>query len=245
MRQISVNMKGKLFFLTALIIFSSAQAQEQYISSAIIAFTGGAFERTIRDLNTALEQKEVLPAEEVAKAHFYRGVAISRLLITNQESGDLPKSPFLSAYQDLMKAKSANPEKWGERANSELKNLVTGLENAAKQAYDQALKTTEPKTKTIYLNRTLNHLQAAETVRINFDTYHLFAKVYQELGAMYAAEGSNRALANYRAAIRYFELSLKESKDCKDCISDLVEIATQVGDEARALQYKSLQSSTN
>lgn len=209
----------------------------------MIAFSGGAFERTIRDMNLALTQQSLLSSEDIQKAHFYRGMAISRLLVTDSESAELPANPYLAAYQDLNKAKLADKAKWEERVNAEMANLVTGLTAQANHYYQQSL--TAKSGKISLLGKAIACLQAAEGIQSDFEKWMLFGRVYQKLGFAYLSQNSDRASANFRASARYYELALKQESDCAPCLDGLIAVVTQLNEDARLAHYKALREASH
>lgn len=230
-------MKG-ILYITLTLICSISSAQQRYISSAIIAFSGGAYERTIRDINTALEDEETLNADESAKAYFYRAIAMKKLAISGVKSEQLPANPFLSAYNDLIKVKSFELESWSERATTELSELFEGLLAASEEALEIARVTTDVPVKINYYNRAINHLNAAQVIKEDFEVNFLLGITYLALGDLYSQSDETRKIANYRAAARYLDLAFKLKNDCSECLDDLIVVSQNLGDSDKVLGYQ-------
>ncbi|MFY0599264.1 MAG: hypothetical protein JXR03_06300 [Cyclobacteriaceae bacterium] len=231
-------MKGILYTLLIFTLYFSS-GQQRYISSAIIAFSGGAYERTIRDINTALENESVLTVEEKSKAYFYRGIATARLHGMTSESGNT-QNAYVDAFNDLRKVKSFNVESWGARTNKELESLFPKLKSEASKILEQSKQTQASRARRDLISSTLKHLNAAKILKDDYETQQMIGETYLALGDYYSNQDSDRSRANYRASLRYFESSLNMNNDCVSCINSLIVVSKKLSDDFRVKRYTQL-----
>lgn len=229
------------FFLLYLIAFCfTASAQQRYISSAIIAFSGKAYERTISDINIALLDERNLSKEDRSKAYFYRGMA--RLELIDAGSSNIT-DPYLSAFQDFRRVMNLSLDAWSGRASVAAEELFDELMAGASAIRQLAVREEDDQVKLRLLNRTLDHLNAARSLHEDYHITRLLGETYLSLGVIHGKTDESRSLANYRAALRYMEQALRINNDCEVCIASLIEIALSIGDEEREERYKLLMSS--
>ncbi|MEP0368455.1 MAG: hypothetical protein ABJN36_16380 [Cyclobacteriaceae bacterium] len=229
------------FFLLYLIAFCfTASAQQRYISSAIIAFSGKAYERTISDINSALLDERNLSKEDRSKAYFYRGMARLELI----EAGTSTiTDPYLSAFQDFRQVMNLGLETWRGRANAAADDLFDELMAGAAAIRQLAVREDDDQIKLRLLSRTLDHLNAAGIIHEDYHITKLLGETYLSLGVIHARTDESRSLANYRASMRYMEQALRVNNECEVCIASLIEIAMSIGDEERERRYKLLMQS--
>jgi tetratricopeptide (TPR) repeat protein len=232
------DMTKGILYITFTLISCISIAQQRYISSAIIAFSGGAYERTIKDINTALESEATLTADEKAKAYFYRGIATKQLALANRDSEHILTNPFLKAYNDLIKVQSFDLQIWSVRALKEMPELFDGLITHANDAIKEQEQSTDVAVQINFLNRAINHLNAAQVIREDFEVILLLGKVYKNLGELYSQTDKSRTTANFRASLRYLELALKSKSDCSDCLDNLILVSENLGEAEKVTQYQ-------
>jgi hypothetical protein len=162
--QRSIN---SLSILTILLLTLSFEAsgQQKYISRAIIAFSGGAYERTILDINTALSNTEDIAESELGKAYFYRGIAKIRLLSQNQEHQILGSNPYLSAYNDIAQAIKLEPGRWTTKAEKEYLKIYDELVLQGEISLRQARAVGGGSRAKILLGRSKDYFTAALSIK--------------------------------------------------------------------------------
>lgn len=236
-------MKGGITLFSIIISFSSTVlGQQRYISSAIIAYSGKAYERTLKDINIALEGEESLDDIDKSKAYYYRAMSLVMLYQGDQEV-ELPLNPYLRAYEDFTKVKSFNNPVWIERANVELDKLFDGLMADARRAIENANADPNDDRTRNYILRALNHVNAAQAIKENYETNEILGSVYLAYGNYYLNEDPERAPANYKASIRFYEKALRQYEDCIECLDGLIEVAEKTNDRLRREQYQLIKES--
>lgn len=218
-----------------------SKGQQRYISSAIIAFSGGAYERAIKDINVALENEDVLSASEKSKAYFYRGLSTIKLYESDQQE-KLPLNPYLKAFTDFNNVVSFEDSLWIIRAQKELSLLFGGLKKDAIIALNQSKTIADSPRKRNFIARALNHLNAAKMINQDFEIDKLLGDVYLAFGDYYLMQDPERSPANYRAALRFYELSFRENNDCELCIDGLIEVAINLSDSNLQKKYEQIKS---
>lgn len=224
----------RFLLLVFCIIPALLPAQQRYISSAIIAYSGGAYDRSIRDLNRVLENPEQVTEEEAGKAYFYRAMARLKLAGSKPEHEELGADPFLLSHADFRAAISLNGEQWSERSKAVADELYEGLWNTGLSAFDQAN----------YIS-CINHLRAASTLKNNFEVNAYLGKAYEALGEDFFISQNTRSVANFRAAVNYLEDAIDIDPECLECARSLVNVATKLNDEERVRKYQHLVAKLN
>ena len=227
----------RTFFLLAIIIPLFAHAQQRYISSAIIAFSGGAYERTIKDINMALLDEQSLKRDDLAKAYFYRGLATKKLIERGEASIILDSNPELDAYNDFRYVQSLDLDEWAARAATELSGLVEGLKRKATSLLSQAERS-EGIISIRLIENALTHVNALNTLSSGVDVSLLQGRVYNQFGEYFDVSDPVRAVDNFNTAIRFLELALQQSSACQICVERLLEVARNLDDEVRIQQYE-------
>ncbi|MEO9474919.1 MAG: hypothetical protein ABJG41_05280 [Cyclobacteriaceae bacterium] len=233
-------MMRSFFLLYLIALCFTASAQQRYISSAIIAFSGKAYERTISDINIALLDERNLSKEDRSKAYFYRGMARLKLI---DAGASTVTDPYLSAFQDFRQVMNLNLEAWSGRANAAAEELFDELMADATAIRQLAVREDNGQVKLRLLNRTLDHLNAARIIHEDYHITKMLGETYLSLGVIHGKTDESRSLANYRASLRYMEQALRVNNDCEVCISSLIEIAMSIGDAEREERYKLLMRS--
>lgn len=234
---IFVSMKFFTMRCAFLIVFlfpTLLMSQQRYISSAIIAYTGGAYERAIRDLNSALENPEKLAKEEAAKAYYYRALARMKLAASNSASIALGNNPYLAANADLRNAVTFDAINWANRVQGINDELFEGLWRTGREAF----------TKASYV-KSIDHFRAAAAIKTTFDLISYLGKAYEALGESYTRSQSTRDVANYRAALNYLEEAIKLEPSCIECARSLVNVSSKLNDQERVKKYQQLLDSLN
>lgn len=140
-------------------------AQQKYISRAIIAFSGGAYERTILDINTALSNTENITNVELGKAYFYRGIAKIRLLKSGIESSVIGNNPYLSAYNDIAQAIKIESGRWTVKAEKEFDKIYDDLVLEGEISLRQARAVGGGERMKVLLGRSKDYFTAALSIK--------------------------------------------------------------------------------
>lgn len=231
-------MRTVFFGLFSIIAFS-AFPQQRYISSGIIAYSGGAYERAVKDMNYALKDVNMVSKEEAAKAYYYRGISTFRLIKKNPKSEVLSAWPFLSVYADFTQATVLDEEKWKERIQPDAGALYTNLFEEGVRLFEVAEQSTYgSENARRYYAITIDHLKAARTIRDNYEVNFHLGKGYHKIAENYARAKIERFVANYNAAITSYENALKYNPESLDCVNALIEVAAILKDQERLHKYK-------
>jgi len=241
----------RISFILFFVGLTSVSLSQEYVSSGIIAFHAGAYERCIEDLNASLRNAGSLNVATRAKAYFYRGMARSKVLAASPNSPSLGASPAMAILEDLTRAKNLDSQ-WAERANAELNVITAQIVQAVRADYDRATQ-----TKDINVNRPLlsaasdKLLTALQSVK-SPGMMELLAKVCHAHGDVYynmaevgdPMEVQRQFLAHYSQAIEYYEQYLTLREGNAAIYSALQLLAKRVGDTDRETRYAYLASQT-
>lgn len=216
-------------------------AQQRYISSAIIAFSGGAYERSIKDINTALADESKLSDEEKSKAYFYRGLASKKMQQSNSES-EVLSDPAIAAYKDFKKVESLGVDSWVQRSQKELQLLLIDLKIDARSKMNEAQASQSNRSKINLLSSALKDLNATITIVEDYETYQMMGETYLAFGDTYMEEDAQRSTANFRAALRYLEAATRLNNDCEFCVDALINVSVKLNDNVRVKRYTQIKS---
>ncbi|WP_258103688.1 hypothetical protein [Marinoscillum sp. MHG1-6] len=225
-----------LLLVVNLFVITTLFAQQRYISSGIIAFSGGAYERAIRDINLALENPGALSLDDASKSYFYRAASYIRLARKGASSDQGNVALFLSAYSDLKKVRSFGIPSWVERASKELYDIYPELKKQAELAYANSQNVSDSLARWALLSRSLNYLKAVTFIGPTWETNELMGKVYLGLATIAALEDQETGKRYYNDAIESFEASYKSNNEC-DCVEGLLEASRKIGDKERVERY--------
>lgn len=228
-------MRGNIF-IVAVFVSTSILAQQRYISSGIIAFSGGAYERTIRDMNEALKSQGSLSVDEASKVYFYRAAAYSRLAQSNSPQDPAVGTLFLSAYSDLRKVRSYGISSWVERSNGEFAKIYPNLKQQAELAYESSNEAISDSEQRALISRSLNYIQACMYIYSAWDTSELLGKVYNDL-AILDAEDSVDYLERSLTA---YEQAYQNNSSCGTCLDGMIKVAEKLGNAKKIAEYQEL-----
>jgi tetratricopeptide (TPR) repeat protein len=225
----------RVLFFVCFVGFAGVLAAQDFVSSAIISYHAGAYERCIEDLNKALKNSSSLEPATRAKAYFYRGMA--RLKLT-------PSSISMLILDDLVKAKNLDNQ-WNERANVEIQRIVSQVIQSAQADYDKALQSRDPNVNRPLLSGASDRLYTCLEVARYPAALELMAKISQTHGDVYynmaemgdPMEVQRQFMAHYTQAITYYEEWLNTQEGTKAIFNALKVMAGRIEDRERESRY--------
>jgi len=241
----------RIFFILLFTGLTLVSLGQDFVSSGIIAFHAGAYERCIEDLNKSLRSAGSLNAATRAKAYFYRGMARSKVLAVSPNSQALGASPAMAILEDLTRAKNLDSQ-WAEKANAELQLIIAQIVQAVRADYERALQTKDPNVSRPLLSAASDKLLACIESAKSPVLMELMAKVCQAHGDVYynmaevgdPMEVQRQFLAHYSQAIEYYEQYLTMRDGNTAFFSTLQLLSKRVGDTDRESRYAYLASQT-
>lgn len=235
----------RIILISFFFIFSfTVSSQQRYISSAIIAYSGGAYERALTDLNYAFKELNAFSDEQAAKAYFYRGASTLRLVSGGKATSLIGKYPYLDVYRDFDMATKLDEAVWRSRVQPESSTLYSHLFDEGVQLFAIAEEHTYGSEQArSYYSLTIDHLKAARSLQNNYDVNYRLGQGYHRIADNYVRAKADRFLANYTAAILSYEDALKYSPESIDCINALIEVARILQDQERIRKYRLMAAS--
>lgn len=239
----------RIFFILFWLGLTFVSAGQDYVSSGIIAYHAGAYERCVEDLTKSLRNASSLGVTTRAKAHFYRGMARSKLMTTSPGSSALGTSPTMSILEDLTRARNLDSQ-WAEKANPELKQIISQIVLTVRADYERALQTKDPNVSRPLLSAASDKLLAcmesvksamvvelmAQVCRAHGDVYYNMAEVGDPM------EVQRQFLAHYSQAVEYYELFLTLREGNATLYGTLQLLSKRLGDAERESRYAYLAS---
>ena len=236
-------MKGLLVaFFTWMTLSGFSQ---NFVSSAIIAYHSGAYERTIKDIDRSMEQGSDLDRETRAKAYYYRGMARLQLKSKDPGSSMMSGTPLITAFNDLNQARLLD-DHWQNMVDEEMNALYDDLILQMETSYGLGVDTDSEDSLKDQLNNALAHLNTAVRIKKDRETNTLYGKIHRAFGDFYYMipedqEAYDLSLENYRQAVGYYEASLDEYIRSVEKVKALKELHERLGNTEKMEEYRTLE----
>lgn len=194
-------------------------AQTSKVTAGVVAYNQGDFSQAKRDLSAALEKPDLLDAESLTKAYYYRALAKAKA------SGGPPDA--LGAHADLIAAGEHADPRWGKKVASALLSLQPVLQQEGLTHLHAAQMRENEGAKTGLLARAARCLEAAASIQEGYQTCDLLGQVYLQKGETEAAlTQSQKAIQLYEQAppdqvdpliaYTYYRVALIQRQDLQD-----------------------------
>ncbi|MEM0995467.1 MAG: hypothetical protein AAGN35_00240 [Bacteroidota bacterium] len=185
----------------------SLWAQDSKVTTGVVAYQGGDFEKAIKAFDEGLKDPSLLKEKNLPKAHYYRAMTNLKLMAMQKVQ---PEQVMFSIYDDLKKAKAADiAGKWEKKIMAEMPNVAFGMLRAGVAAFEKASDrgvTEEESTKGY--RETIKYMDAyGEVSPIDFTADDLRAQSYLALN------DSAKALAGFKAAAAKYQANSPRNPD--------------------------------
>jgi len=202
-----------IIVLLILISSNTLLGQNSRVISGISSFERKDFKSALQDFNAALEYPEELSATNLTKAYFYRSRTIiyqyNNAVLNNDEATlDALVDPYLSAYEDLRKARESDNGSWELLIKEEMLSLVPGLIHYGLFYLSISNDPQLPSERVISaLENSRQHAEAVLKIQENYIAYDLSGQVLLK-------EGKKReAKLQFERAIYTYEGNIPEKPD--------------------------------